>query len=117
MDHLSNFINNKEILEYTQDFTHTVVHFTPLEILKLEEYTKLMQLFPVSTKHLIINEGVLTDAHEAVHRMQTKLNMVDPELFPLFKVHEKMELKLPIANLLGETGLKIGLRGAVLVGR
>lgn len=53
----------------------------------------------------------MTDANEAVHRMQTKLNLIDEELFPLFEIKEKIKVKLPVNTIIGETGMKIGLRG------
>ncbi|XP_076274808.1 ribonuclease Z isoform X1 [Rhynchophorus ferrugineus] len=87
--YLDTLINNAEIKKHQKfagndnDVTCVVVHFTPTEILKLPKYQRWMDDFILSTEHILVNEANLCLGSIAVHRIQYKLNMLSPNLFPL----------------------------------
>ena len=65
-----------------EDIAHCVVHFTPEKIIKDPRYREWMEKFAPTTKHLIINEENSCMGSEAVHRIQHKLHLLHPEIFP-----------------------------------
>ncbi|KAK9509709.1 hypothetical protein O3M35_006965 [Rhynocoris fuscipes] len=67
----------------TEDIAYLVVHFTPPNIMKDPLYQKWMERFPASTNHLILNENNSCMGSTAVHKVQHKLNILDPSIFPL----------------------------------
>ncbi|XP_039300691.1 uncharacterized protein LOC120355981, partial [Nilaparvata lugens] len=66
-----------------EDLAFLVVHFSPPEIVKHPKYQRWMHRFASTTNHLIINESNLCKGSIAVHRIQTKLNLLDKQVFPI----------------------------------
>jgi hypothetical protein len=99
-----------------------VVHFTGRDVLLNEQYKSFMESsFPISTPHLLLNEFCdFPSGSEAVHRLQTKLNLIDPVVFPMLdsdarqehtntdRPHLLRDYKVPL--ILAQTGMKISLR-------
>ncbi|XP_075230593.1 ribonuclease Z [Lycorma delicatula] len=77
---------------------YLVVHFTPPNILHNSRYKHWMEKFPPSTQHLIINEDNSCMGSVAVHRIQYKLNLLHPEIFPLLS-----DSGIPTVTLPSET--------------
>ncbi|XP_044758744.1 ribonuclease Z, mitochondrial isoform X2 [Coccinella septempunctata] len=88
-DFLPSLVNNEELKKYQRlaesddDACLTVIHFTSKEIMEDSRYESWMESFLPSAKHVIINETNTCMGSAAVHRVQYKLNIVHPEIFPL----------------------------------
>lgn len=67
------------------DIAFLVVHFTPSSVMEDPRYQKWMQEFFPSTYHLVINDSNSCMGSVAVHRIQQKLNLLHPDIFPLLK--------------------------------
>lgn len=46
-------------------------------------YKKWMEDFPIGTRHLLMNTANSCLGSTAVHRIQYKLNIIEPDVFPL----------------------------------
>ncbi|XP_073997191.1 ribonuclease Z [Rhodnius prolixus] len=68
-----------------EDLAYLVVHFTPAHIMNHPTYRNWMDRFSVSTHHLVLNEDNTCMGSTAVHRIQYKLNSLEPFIFPLLK--------------------------------
>uniref|UniRef100_A0A182Q3L6 Zinc phosphodiesterase ELAC protein 2 n=1 Tax=Anopheles farauti TaxID=69004 RepID=A0A182Q3L6_9DIPT len=62
-----------------------IVHFTPLEVMRSEEYRQFMDRFSVSTRHIALNEVNNFSGYIAAHRIQFHLNQLDEHMFPLLR--------------------------------
>ncbi|XP_014248785.1 ribonuclease Z, mitochondrial [Cimex lectularius] len=86
---LDTFVNNSSFHEYHVDKATTdnvpvlIAHFSPPEIMNNPLYKEWMSKFSFSTQHLLINESNSCMGSVAVHRIQHKLNLLDPMIFPL----------------------------------
>ncbi|XP_011496822.1 PREDICTED: ribonuclease Z, mitochondrial [Ceratosolen solmsi marchali] len=81
MKYQENSITNKN------EIVNVIVHFTPENVLNNSKYIEWMQKFGAETEHLIINEKNTGFSSESIHKMQYKLNLVHPTIFPLFDNH------------------------------
>ena len=85
MSHLSNLEAsdfNKNCLKNEPDI---IIHFTPNGIIETDEYSQWMASFSPSTSHLIINEKNECLGIETAHKLQYKLNLLSPSIFPILK--------------------------------
>nr|XP_046270142.1 zinc phosphodiesterase ELAC protein 2 [Scatophagus argus] len=89
-----------------------IVHMTPEDVLKTDQYKKWMERFPSTTEHLILNEHVCTVHNIRSHKLQTQLNMIHPEIFPELKSYRTKEPQaaLHVPNVRAECLLKFQLR-------
>lgn len=78
---LETAINKDEVAQY-------IVHFTPENVLQNSKYINWISKFGPKTLHLIVNEQNDGYTSEALHRMQHQLNLIHPNIFPLFGDHQ-----------------------------
>ncbi|XP_053150173.1 zinc phosphodiesterase ELAC protein 2 isoform X2 [Hemicordylus capensis] len=89
-----------------------VVHITPEPVLQDGRYKQWLQRFGASTQHLILNENCPSVHHLRSHKIQTQLNLIHPEIFPLLTNYQSKEeeatFSVPVTR--GECLLKYQLR-------
>ncbi|XP_051036339.1 zinc phosphodiesterase ELAC protein 2 isoform X1 [Phodopus roborovskii] len=90
-----------------------VVHIAPDSVLTDTRYQQWMERFGPDTQHLILNETCSSVHNLRSHKIQTQLNLIHPDIFPLLtsfynKVEEGSALNMPIVR--GECLLKYQLR-------
>ncbi|GLG99578.1 Zinc phosphodiesterase ELAC protein 2, partial [Gryllus bimaculatus] len=89
VQYIENLVNNQLISQYQssavkeEDMASLIVHFTPQHVMTDPRYKNWMDKFSISTQHLILNEENSCMGSVAVHRVQYKLNLLHPHLFPL----------------------------------
>jgi hypothetical protein len=88
---IDSILQNSVLMKYqTKSYTeedeivNVIVHFTPENVLNNSKYQEWMGKFGAKTEHLIINEKNTGFSSESVHKMQYKLNLIHPTIFPLF---------------------------------
>ncbi|XP_043924081.1 zinc phosphodiesterase ELAC protein 2 isoform X2 [Protopterus annectens] len=98
--------------EASENTASLVVHMTPETVLQNDNYKKWMEGFPSTTEHLILNESSQTVHNLRIHKIQTQLNLIHPEIFPLLKSSQNKEhlMELPAPYVQGECLLKYQLR-------
>ncbi|CAG0919013.1 unnamed protein product [Notodromas monacha] len=69
-------------LQKPEEEPSVIVHFTPMDIVNEERYRNWIKRFPDAVVHLFLNEEVPCSGAIDVHRLQTKLNLLDSRLFP-----------------------------------
>ncbi|XP_066560774.1 zinc phosphodiesterase ELAC protein 2 [Amia ocellicauda] len=96
----------------TEDRVSLVVHMTPEAILETESYKQWMERFGHSTEHLILNEQAQTPHNVRSIKIQTQLNLIHPEIFPMLQNYQTTEkpAALHIPSVRGECLLKYQLR-------
>ncbi|XP_032995487.1 zinc phosphodiesterase ELAC protein 2 isoform X2 [Lacerta agilis] len=89
-----------------------VVHITPEHILKDSRYKQWLERFGASTQHLILNENCRSVHQLRSHKIQTQLNLIHPEIFPLLTCYNSKEeeatFDVPVTR--GECLLRYQLR-------
>ncbi|XP_033629900.1 zinc phosphodiesterase ELAC protein 2-like isoform X1 [Asterias rubens] len=65
-----------------------VIHMCPETVLNDNRYQSWMCRFGPATEHIVLNSTCRTVTHESCRRLQAKLNLVHPGIFPLLPVHE-----------------------------
>ncbi|XP_050393712.1 zinc phosphodiesterase ELAC protein 2 isoform X2 [Patella vulgata] len=87
---LPSLMSRKEFGRYTDDKDRTdddtaelVIHLTPVEVLQSSQYQQWIKSFGESTQHIILNRSASDVCHTAVYRLQTVLNLLHPQVFPL----------------------------------
>ncbi|RZF34607.1 hypothetical protein LSTR_LSTR008632 [Laodelphax striatellus] len=83
LDKEQQFATHQADASCPEDVAFLVVHFSPPFIIKHPRYQSWMSRFHATTNHLIINESNQCKGSIAVHRIQTKLNLLDKRVFPL----------------------------------
>lgn len=112
-------LENEQLKRYQTEGSENpaslVVHMTPETVLLNDSYKKWMEGFPSTTTHLILNERSQTVHNLRIHKIQTQLNLIHPEIFPLLKSSQNKEelTELPIPYVQGECLLKYQLRPKV----
>ncbi|XP_063484389.1 zinc phosphodiesterase ELAC protein 2 isoform X9 [Symphalangus syndactylus] len=89
-----------------------VVHMAPESVLLDSRYQQWMERFGPDTQHLVLNENCASVHNLRSHKIQTQLNLIHPDIFPLLtsfpcKV-EGPTLSVPMVQ--GECLLKYQLR-------
>lgn len=69
--------------ETPENVPHIIVHFTPLRVMLTPKYKEWTEKFPISTRHMMINDACTGMGSEAVHRIQHKLSLLDKDMFPM----------------------------------
>ncbi|XP_075759570.1 zinc phosphodiesterase ELAC protein 2 isoform X2 [Pelodiscus sinensis] len=89
-----------------------VVHITPESVLRDSRYREWLERFAPSTQHLILNENVSTVHCLRSHKIQTQLNLIHSEIFPLlnssWSQEEEATFSVPVVR--GECLLRYQLR-------
>ncbi|KAK0175588.1 hypothetical protein PV327_009328 [Microctonus hyperodae] len=92
-DYLDSLINNEVFKNYQKDasdpenIAKCIVHFSPENIIRNPRYIEWMSRFENDTEHLIINENNSCLSYEGIHKIQHKLNLLHPTIFPL--IHDQ----------------------------
>uniref|UniRef100_A0A2R8N6I9 Zinc phosphodiesterase ELAC protein 2 n=1 Tax=Callithrix jacchus TaxID=9483 RepID=A0A2R8N6I9_CALJA len=88
-----------------------VVHLAPESVLVDSRYQQWMERFGPDTQHLVLNENCSSVHCVRSHKIQTQLNLIHPDIFPLltsFPSKESPILSVPVVR--GECLLKYQLR-------
>ncbi|XP_063484388.1 zinc phosphodiesterase ELAC protein 2 isoform X8 [Symphalangus syndactylus] len=88
-----------------------VVHMAPESVLLDSRYQQWMERFGPDTQHLVLNENCASVHNLRSHKIQTQLNLIHPDIFPLltsFPCKEGPTLSVPMVQ--GECLLKYQLR-------
>lgn len=86
---LSKFIHSTE----EKDTLSHVIHFTPTRILESHRYKDWLASFPPATTHLVINNGNTIKSYVAPYTLQSKLRLLDQQLFPCLYEEEWKDIE------------------------
>ncbi|XP_051888754.1 zinc phosphodiesterase ELAC protein 2 [Pristis pectinata] len=92
--------------------TALVVHMVPESVLADNVYKSWMARFGPTTEHLILNENNQTVHNLRSHKIQTQLNLIHSEIFPLLKTFQTKDQPVPLSlpTVQGHCLLKYQLR-------
>uniref|UniRef100_A0A8C3T5R7 Zinc phosphodiesterase ELAC protein 2 n=1 Tax=Chelydra serpentina TaxID=8475 RepID=A0A8C3T5R7_CHESE len=89
-----------------------VIHITPESVLRDSRYKQWLERFGPTTEHLILNENSNTVHCLRSHKIQTQLNLIHSEIFPLLTNYQSQEeeatFSVPVVR--GECLLRYQLR-------
>ncbi|NXN30932.1 RNZ2 protein, partial [Nycticryphes semicollaris] len=89
-----------------------VIHITPESVLRDGRYQQWMERFGPGTQHLVLNENSSAVHNARSYKIQTQLNLIHPEIFPLLTTYKSKEeeavCSVPIVR--GECLLKYHFR-------
>ncbi|KAM7145362.1 zinc phosphodiesterase ELAC protein 2 [Macrochelys suwanniensis] len=89
-----------------------VIHITPESVLRDSRYKQWLERFGPTTEHLILNENSNTVHCLRSHKIQTQLNLIHSEIFPLLTNYQSREeeatFSVPVVR--GECLLRYQLR-------
>uniref|UniRef100_A0A8C3KH48 Zinc phosphodiesterase ELAC protein 2 n=1 Tax=Calidris pygmaea TaxID=425635 RepID=A0A8C3KH48_9CHAR len=88
-----------------------VIHMTPESVLRDSRYQQWMERFGSGTQHLVLNENSSAVHNARSYKIQTQLNLIHPEIFPLLTTYQSKEAavcSVPIVR--GECLLKYHFR-------
>uniref|UniRef100_A0A8C0IG07 Zinc phosphodiesterase ELAC protein 2 n=1 Tax=Bubo bubo TaxID=30461 RepID=A0A8C0IG07_BUBBB len=89
-----------------------VIHMTPESVLRDSRYQQWLERFGPGTQHLVLNENSSAVHNPRSYKIQTQLNLIHPEIFPLLTTYQSKEEKavcsVPIVR--GECLLKYHFR-------
>ncbi|XP_065549663.1 zinc phosphodiesterase ELAC protein 2 [Lathamus discolor] len=89
-----------------------VIHMTPEAVLRDSRYQQWLQRFGPGTQHLVLNENSSAVHNPRSYKIQTQLNLIHPEIFPLLSTYQSKEeeavCSVPIVR--GECLLKYHFR-------
>ncbi|KAM4761599.1 zinc phosphodiesterase ELAC protein 2 [Cyanocitta cristata] len=89
-----------------------VIHMTPESVLRDGRYQQWMERFGPGTQHLVLNENSSAVHNPRSYKIQTQLNLIHPEIFPLLTTYQSKEAEAacPVPIVRGECLLKYHLR-------
>ncbi|NXL87458.1 RNZ2 protein, partial [Alectura lathami] len=89
-----------------------VVHMTPESVLRDSRYQQWLERFGPGTQHLVLNENCSAVHNPRSYKIQSQLNLIHPEIFPLLTTYQSKEedavCSVPIVR--GECLLKYHFR-------
>ncbi|XP_062466564.1 zinc phosphodiesterase ELAC protein 2 [Pezoporus occidentalis] len=89
-----------------------VIHMTPEAVLRDSRYQQWLQRFGPGTQHLVLNGNSSAVHNPRSYKIQTQLNLIHPEIFPLLSTYQSKEeeavCSVPIVR--GECLLKYHFR-------
>ncbi|NXG52109.1 RNZ2 protein, partial [Psilopogon haemacephalus] len=68
-----------------------VIHMTPEAVLRDSRYQQWLQRFGPGTQHLVLNENCSAVHNPRSYKIQTQLNLIHPEIFPLLTTYKSKE--------------------------
>ncbi|NXT77895.1 RNZ2 protein, partial [Zapornia atra] len=68
-----------------------VIHMTPESVLRDSRYQQWMERFGPGTQHLVLNENSSAVHNPRSYKIQTQLNLIHPEIFPLLTTYQSKE--------------------------
>uniref|UniRef100_A0A7M4F017 Zinc phosphodiesterase ELAC protein 2 n=1 Tax=Crocodylus porosus TaxID=8502 RepID=A0A7M4F017_CROPO len=96
----------------SEDHVALVVHITPESVLRDSRYKQWLEKFGSKTQHLILNENSNAVHSLRSYKVQTQLNLIHSEIFPLLTSYQSKEeaanFGIPVVR--GECLLKYQLR-------
>ncbi|KYO45015.1 zinc phosphodiesterase ELAC protein 2 [Alligator mississippiensis] len=96
----------------SEDHVALVIHITPESVLRDSRYKQWLEKFGSKTQHLILNENSNTVHNLRSYKVQTQLNLIHSEIFPLLTSYQSKEeeaiFSVPVVR--GECLLKYQLR-------
>ncbi|XP_015735579.1 zinc phosphodiesterase ELAC protein 2 [Coturnix japonica] len=95
-----------------EDKVALVIHMTPESVLQDSRYQQWLQRFGPGTQHLVLNENCSAVHNVRSYKIQSQLNLIHPEIFPLLTTYQTKEAEavcnVPIVR--GECLLKYHFR-------
>ncbi|OXB81206.1 UNVERIFIED_CONTAM: hypothetical protein H355_005136 [Colinus virginianus] len=95
-----------------EDKIALVIHMTPESVLRDSRYQQWMERFGPGTQHLVLNENCSAVHNARSYKIQSQLNLIHPEIFPLLTTYQSKEeeavCSVPIVR--GECLLKYHFR-------
>ncbi|NWJ01093.1 RNZ2 protein, partial [Crypturellus undulatus] len=89
-----------------------IIHMTPESVLRDSRYQQWLERFGHGTQHLVLNENSAAVHNPRSYKIQTQLNLIHPEIFPLLSSYQSKEedaaCSVPVVR--GECLLKYHLR-------
>ncbi|NWI55628.1 RNZ2 protein, partial [Calyptomena viridis] len=74
-----------------------VIHMTPESVLRDSRYQQWLARFGPGTQHLVLNENSSTVHNPRSYKIQTQLNLIHPDIFPLLTTYQsKVGQALPV---------------------
>ncbi|RLV63734.1 hypothetical protein DV515_00017968, partial [Chloebia gouldiae] len=74
-----------------------VIHMTPEAVLRDSRYQQWMQRFGPGTQHLVLNENSSAVHNPRSYKIQTQLNLIHPEIFPLLTTYQSKVIQALLA--------------------
>ncbi|KAM8796888.1 zinc phosphodiesterase ELAC protein 2 [Eudromia elegans] len=68
-----------------------VIHMTPESVLQDSRYQQWLERFGHETQHLVLNENSAAVHNPRSYKIQTQLNLIHPEIFPLLTSYQSKE--------------------------
>ncbi|XP_068007755.1 zinc phosphodiesterase ELAC protein 2 isoform X2 [Melanerpes formicivorus] len=68
-----------------------VIHMTPEPVLRDSRYQRWLHRFGPGTQHLVLNESCSAVHNPRSYKIQTQLNLIHPEIFPLLNTYKSQE--------------------------
>ncbi|NXY17827.1 RNZ2 protein, partial [Atrichornis clamosus] len=65
-----------------------VIHMTPESVLRDSRYQQWLERFGPRTQHLVLNENSSAVHNPRSYKIQTQLNLIHPEIFPLLTTYQ-----------------------------
>uniref|UniRef100_A0A803Y484 Zinc phosphodiesterase ELAC protein 2 n=1 Tax=Meleagris gallopavo TaxID=9103 RepID=A0A803Y484_MELGA len=95
-----------------EDKVALVIHMTPESVLRDSRYQQWLERFGPGTQHLVLNENCSAVHNARSYKIQSQLNLIHPEIFPLLTTYQSKEeqavCSVPIVR--GECLLKYHFR-------
>ncbi|XP_072207860.1 zinc phosphodiesterase ELAC protein 2 [Excalfactoria chinensis] len=95
-----------------EDKVALVIHMTPESVLQDSRYQQWLERFGPGTQHLVLNENCSAVHNVRSYKIQSQLNLIHPEIFPLLTTYQTKEAEavcsVPIVR--GECLLKYHFR-------
>uniref|UniRef100_A0A803YC70 Zinc phosphodiesterase ELAC protein 2 n=1 Tax=Meleagris gallopavo TaxID=9103 RepID=A0A803YC70_MELGA len=92
-----------------EDKVALVIHMTPESVLRDSRYQQWLERFGPGTQHLVLNENCSAVHNARSYKIQSQLNLIHPEIFPLLTTYQKQAVcSVPIVR--GECLLKYHFR-------
>uniref|UniRef100_A0A8B9ZH67 Zinc phosphodiesterase ELAC protein 2 n=1 Tax=Anas platyrhynchos TaxID=8839 RepID=A0A8B9ZH67_ANAPL len=87
-----------------------VIHMTPESVLRDSRYQQWLERFGPGTQHLVLNEKCSAVHNPRSYKIQTQLNLIHPEIFPLLTTYQSKVGKALVPIVRGECLLKYQFR-------
>uniref|UniRef100_A0A8B9GMS5 Zinc phosphodiesterase ELAC protein 2 n=1 Tax=Amazona collaria TaxID=241587 RepID=A0A8B9GMS5_9PSIT len=87
-----------------------IIHMTPEAVLRDSRYQQWLQRFGPGTQHLVLNENSSAVHNPRSYKIQTQLNLIHPEIFPLLSTYRGKVGQALVPIVRGECLLKYHFR-------
>ncbi|XP_071444662.1 ribonuclease Z, mitochondrial [Hetaerina americana] len=90
IDYINSLLSSEKLCKYShssasedKDNLMAVIHFSPPEVLSNAKYLDWVSTFSPNVTQMSLAEGNTCSGSIAVHRLQHKLNLLHPQIFPI----------------------------------